>query len=80
MWNLSSPTRDQICTPALEVEVSTTRQPEKSLYVFFSLSKNLINETYLTYSLSYKLSQRVKFKLQALLLLLFVKYCEELSR
>ena len=54
--------------PALEAEVSTTRQPENSLYVFF-LSKNLINKTYLTYSLSYKPSQRVKFKLQRIIII-----------
>ena len=35
MWDHSSPTRDQTCTPELEGEVLTTEQPGKSISPFF---------------------------------------------
>ena len=35
-----------------------------------SVSKNLINKTHLTYSLSYKSFQRVKFKLQRIIIII----------
>ena len=38
LWNLSSPTRDRICAPAVEVWILTTELPGKSLKSSFSLT------------------------------------------